>query len=53
MKKEMTNLQNKMTDPDVRTDTEQHNIKLISKYQKELDSLEEQGLQPNAGLQIK
>lgn len=44
MKQEMTNLQNKMADPEKRTETEQHNVKVISKFQEELETLEEKVL---------
>ena len=49
MKQEIKNLQDKMVDPQHRTEKEQHNILLITKYQKELESLEEQVLQPITG----
>lgn len=44
MKQEMTNLQYKMADPKKRTETEQHNVKIISKFQEELETLEEKVL---------
>jgi len=46
MKQEMANLRGKISGPNERSDSLGHNIIIVSKFKKELESLEQQVLQP-------